>query len=911
MIKQLRTIFTALLLSSAYFAVAQTSTVLDQTLIKLQKQSTENPVEKVYLHLDKPYYGAGDTIWFKGYIVSGALHNLSALSSVLNIDLIDEHNTIKRTIKLPVISGITYGDFPLPDTLREGSYRIRAYTNWMRNSGPEYFFDKTLAIINGVTNKVFTKANYTYTINNGQQMVNAVINYTDINGKPYADKEVKYIIKLDPQKIASSKGITDDKGDLHVAFTNPSPGILSTGEINTTIQPDNEQPVTKTIVIKATTSKTDVQFFPESGNLVNGIPSKVAFKAVGADGLGADIKGAVTDEQNNEIATFTTTHLGMGAFVMAPEASHTYKATITNVDGSTSVVALPKVMDKGYVMAIDGQSDPQNIKVRIVGSGMDGAVTLVAQTGGKVYLQGKSKPGQPVFTANIPKKQLPPGIMQFTLFSDSGEPLNERLVFIQNDGELKIAVSTPQQSYSSRQKVKIILHTTNKDGQAVAGNFSAAVIDESKVPVDENTESTILSNLLLTSDIKGYIEQPNYYFTNVNEKTQADLDILMLTQGYHRFEWKQVINNTIPAMVYQPEKALSIAGIAKTTGGKPIVNGKVALLSNSPTLPIMDTVTDKNGRFAFNFDYKDSTRFMVRALTTKKAAAEIEFDEAPPIIKTDKYKADILVNVNAGLGIYLQNNKNEYDEEAKYGLGNHTKVLKEVKVKDKPITKRQQEIDNAVQFSRNLNGPGNADQVITAEDIAALGCSRIDCLNGLIIGVHFSPTGSAISTRGKSTFSEGGGGIDVILDGVTLDAETVKNLAGTINMNDVSSIEVLRSGGYTSIYNSFNGAIIITTKHGGQTFGEKEVTPPGFIQPRGYYLSREFYSPQYDNPKTNTQIPDLRSTIYWKPILQTDKSGDTTFEFFNADGKGTYRVVVEGIDYNGNIGRQVYRYKVE
>jgi hypothetical protein len=81
--------------------------------------------------------------------------------------------------------------------------------------------------------------------------------------------------------------------------------------------------------------------------------------------------------------------------------------------------------------------------------------------------------------------------------------------------------------------------------------------------------------------------------------------------------------------------------------------------------------------------------------------------------------------------------------------------------------------------------------------------------------------------------------------------------------------------------------------------------------PKGYYKVRVFYSPQYDDPKTNTQIPDLRSTIYWKPNIITTRDGKASFEYFNADSKGAYRVVIEGIDSEGNLGRQVFHYKVE
>jgi len=216
-----------------YGASAQNT--LDQILTNLQKLVAANPFEKVYLHLDKPYYGAGDTIWFKGYTVTGAGHRLSGISGILNVELLNDHNAVIQNIKLPMIAGLSYGDFPLPDTLTEGSYRIRAWTNWMRNAGPDYFFDQTLPIINAATNKVFIKAGYNY----ADQNTGARISYTDIDHKPYNGKEVKYEVKQDNKTLASGSGVTDVQGNLNISFINKTPdkGQIS---IITKLKPDDK-----------------------------------------------------------------------------------------------------------------------------------------------------------------------------------------------------------------------------------------------------------------------------------------------------------------------------------------------------------------------------------------------------------------------------------------------------------------------------------------------------------------------------------------------------------------------------------------------------------------------------------------------------------------------------------------------
>ncbi|MHB8206619.1 carboxypeptidase regulatory-like domain-containing protein [Mucilaginibacter sp.] len=907
-----RKLIIGLLLAASVFTLAgfivADNYPIQKIALQLNKWKLKNPVEKVYLQLDKPYYATGDDIWFKAYVTIGSQHQLTNLSGVLNVELIDDKDSVKQHIKLPLINGLTWGDFALPDTLAEGNYRIRAYTNWMRNAGTEYFFDQHISIVNAVDNKVNAKVAYTFATQNGQQKVNAIINYTNPEGLAYSTKEVKYNIDLGPKQIARGKGITDDKGNIAFSFINTLKEPVSWGRIITNIQIDKSNLVTKILPVKATSGNVDVQFFPEGGNLVTGVTSKIAFKAVGADGLGTDIKGSVTDDSGNIVTSFSSQHLGMGEFILNPQANKTYKAHIIYADGSDNTIALPQVLDKGYVLAIDSK-DSSKINIKITSntqtheSDPNDTLSLIAQCDGQVYYAAKSNPGVPSFVATLDKNRFSSGIVQFTLFSSKGEPLDERLVFIQNNDQLKLDIKA-EKTYAPGQKVKIQLNATNADAKPAVGSFSASVTDETKVPQDENFASTILTNLLLTSDLRGYVEQPNYYFNNVSEKTRADMDVLMLTQGYHRFEWKKVLNDDLPEATYQPEKTLRISGHVTTLSGKPVPNGKVTLLSTAHGTFFADTVTDENGRFAFNnMAFPDSIKFVIQARTGKnRRNVKIELDDVVPQgADHDKNAADVQVNIYDGLSNYVQSSKDLFNQQLKYGLAKHTIVLKEVVIKDTRIKLKN---------SSNLNGPGNADQVITSDQIPA-GCPQLNsCLEAVMHGVIFR-NGVPCSTRPSGLLAYPP--MTVNLDGIFIPSDELES----INVNDIASIEVLRDQSFYSIYGSNagpGGVIVITSKSGEDHTNEIYRQPiPGIVtySPIGYYKIREFYSPQYDDPKTNQAIADQRSTIYWNPNIITDKSGNASFEYFNAGSKGTYRVIIEGIDIDGNLARQVYRYKVE
>lgn len=874
--------------------------VIKKIVTQLNKWTDDNPQEKAYLHLDKPFYAAGEDIWFKAYVTIGPMHKLSALSNILNVELINDQDSISQSVRMPLFNGIAAGDFALSDTLKAGNYRIRAYTNYMRNAGEDYFFDKTIAIGNSIANNIFTRATYQTVTQNGKPQISAAITYVDLNGKPYAGKEVSYEVQLDLKNIARGKGITDASGILNISFNNTAPNLLKNGRIVTYLKYADKKTSTQTLAIKAATNKIDVQFFPEGGSMVNNIRAKIAFKATGTDGLGVDIKGVIKDNEGAEIAKFTTAHAGMGVFSMFPQSGKTYKAVVTNPDGSENTIPLPAALDKGYALMVNN-SDPDKVTMRItvspdlMGDAANNELSVVAQQNGVVCYAAKTKLTTPTFAANIPKSKFHTGIVQFTLFSATGEPLNERVNFIQNPDLLKLSVNTEQQSYAPRAKVKVNLNVKDGTGQPVLASLSAAVIDESKVPTDETTETTILSNTLLTSDLKGYIEKPNYYFTDVNDQTQANLDILMLTQGYRRFVWKQLMSDVFPAQAFQAEKSISISGTIKTLGGKPVPKGKVMLLSTKGGMFILDTIADEQGRFNFsNLIFKDSIRFIIQARTQKdRKNVEINIDRvAPPAVSKNRNAPDLQISINGVMSNYLLNSKNQYQEQVKNGVGNHITMLKEVVIKE---TKKP------LENSQNLNGAGNADQIIKSDQLNS--CTTLDqCLNGRLLGVIFRG-GVPYSTRSQNT------PMLINVDGMDMDGDYLTSL----NPNDVESIEVLRSGAYTAIYGSKGGGgvLLITTKRGGSDNNYIRYSP-GILtySPKGYYKAREFYSPQYDDPKTKAGMADLRTTIFWKPNIITDKDGNATLEFFNADSKGTYRVVVEGIDNNGNLGRQVYRYKV-
>ncbi|MFA5244927.1 MAG: TonB-dependent receptor, partial [Pedobacter sp.] len=501
---------------------------LKKILRQIEKYRLGYPQEKVHLHLDKPYYAIGDNIWFKAYVVQAEKNELSNLSKVLYVELINDKDSIKKSLKIPLNLGLCWGDFNLTDSLREGNYRIRAYTTWMRNFGEEYFFDKTIRIGNSLSNTVLTQIDYTYSKEPRGEKVSALINYTDMTGRPLAGKEVNYQIELDFRSILKGKGVTDTKGNLQINFVNTQPFVLKSGRIMTTIRLDEKRALSKNFPVKSTSSESDVQFFPESGDLVSGIGTQVAFKAVKSDGLGINISGYISNQNNERLVEFKSEYAGMGTFNLRPNGNDIYTATVRFEDGSEKTFKLPRVKSQGYVLSVNN-SNPDELQIRVstsVPAKEDEELTLVAQTNGQVHFVSRNKLISKTFNADIPKSRFPTGILQLTLFSPQNEPVAERLVFINHSDFLQIGIKSNKEEYARREKTKLEFNIGNPEGIATIGSFSVAVIDENKVPSDEATETTIISNLLLTSDLKGFIENPNYYFTNIDQNKVRQLDHL-------------------------------------------------------------------------------------------------------------------------------------------------------------------------------------------------------------------------------------------------------------------------------------------------------------------------------------------------------------------------------------------------
>jgi len=525
----------------------------------------------------------------------------------------------------------------------------------------------------------------------------------------------------------------------------------------------------------------------------------------------------------------------------------------------------------------------------------------MAQSNGVVCYAAQTVLKNNTYSASIPKNKFPTGILQITVFSSRGTPLSERLAFIQNNDQLNVTMKTDQSNYSRRQKMRVQV-SAKHNALPIEGNFSAAVVNESVVPYDDDDSPNILSHFLLTSDLRGFIEKPGYYFNHSDEKSTNDLDLLMLTQGYRRFSYKNIIADKYPPLTFLPEQGIEISGIVRNNTGLPISKATVRLFIPDKAYSTQ-TTADASGVFRFyNVLVSDTSKIKVSARDNANGSNLVLSIDPIPDPPSTVYVNPVgeVVNIDSTLRPYLQNAKRQPSAP---------RTLEGVVIKAKTEVKKPGHTEYGA-----LTGLSYlADHTISGDRFE--GCNIFtECLIGAGLGLTYDNNNFYITrdyAAGKRI------PVAYYVNGMSVDYNYLYN----VDPKMVESVEIFNNDGLSSINRTTgtSGVVVVNTKKvpKGEKISKEQLLAllpkPYEIEfvPGGYSTARTFYSPKYENTSANQVGVDFRSTIYWNPLVVTDKAGNASLEFFNSDGPGTYKAVIEGIDKDGNIGRYVYRYKVQ
>jgi len=892
-------------------AIAQHSPLTD-SLLKITSAADSSiknhSAEKLYLQFDKPYYAVGDTIWFKAYLFHAPTLALSAKSGIMYVDVFNDSTTFTKQYRLPVNEGLSWGNISLSD-FPAGNYTVRAYTTWMRNFGLDGFFYKRLMVADTGRQTWLANSETTTAVLKDKLQANVKLMLRDMDRVAVADKPLQLEVLTGTYHLYKQQVQTDDKGLLDVNFTVPDKA-----KAITLIAADEDEGNKVVVPLNLNRPQdADIQFLPEGGNLIAGLPAHVSFKAIGEDGKGLTVSGIILDHNGQKVAVFQSLHNGMGSFNMDVKPGESYTAKVTLPGGNIKEYLLPVVKNTGLVLNVVNPADKDSVTVTI------SATSDLAKSGGSYFLIGKSR-GIICYAAalnfekdgyvrkKIAKQLFPSGITHFILTTTKGQALNERLVYIDHNDNLHIELATDKQAYAPHDSIAVHVTVTDTTGTPIAGNFSMAVTDDAQAKPDTLNNENILTRMLLTSDLKGFVEGPGYYLQTKNSQAWQALDNLLLTQGWVSYDWPAQQNT-----VFAAENEFEVKGQVQNGFNKPLKATNVTLLSKLP-LFAKDTLTNNDGHFVFrNFPEIDTPAFVIKAVNRHDKSFNVGIvmdDNKPPLfaMAAGPTIQPWYLSSDSAMFNTAKNNRTRIEQEY---LAPNGHLLKEVKITAPKIVKG----------SQNVNGPGNADLVLDEGDVIKEGKkSWLDIFYEKIKNFRQGP---------YQIYYIGDEPLILIVDGIRYRPRGIHSFQEYVtaityflqshNAEDIKGIEEMASSQYYGDYKrryvnpkdpTIYSFIEITTRSGRGP--EMIENTPGMYVYRPLALSwpKQFYKPRYTVNDTTTHLPDTRSTIDWEPNIITNKNGQATISFYTADKPATYTVIVEGSDGNGNIGYKMEKIKV-
>ena len=847
--------------------------------IRYFQQFAKVPYEKLYLQLDKPYYSAGENIWYSGYLMDGINSTLSPYSNYIYVELINKSDSVVMRYKTMKDSLGLAGNIPIPSDFPAGDYHVRAYSWWMQNSGTDYFFQKNIHIGNEIDKSIQSSITYTP---RGANQIGADIKFSSDEKVSFKKRLVEYKIYEGKKLKRTQRASIDNEGHLRFGFE-ANPQNKSQYRIQIALD-DDKVNFKKDFFFSKNYSDFDCQFFPEGGELLNNGIRNVAFKAVGQDGYSVEVEGTVLNEKGDSIVSFKSQHKGMGTFSF-PLYNTTpvkYYAKV-HIKGTNEnhTFSLPEVKETGIGVTVLSHKDRlfYNLIAADKKPYAEKKLYLLAQQQGN--LQTIISISDTVkWEGSLNKEALLPGIIHFVLLDEEGNALSQRIAFVNKPQQNFIRVTLDKNIYSFRSPVKLALSLQNQTDTAIAGRFSIAVTEDKTVKTDTLADN-ICSSLLLTSDLKGYIEDPGHYFNGATHTVDPKIDLVMLTHGWTRFDVPSVLKGKPAPMDFYLEKGQSFSGKITNFFGHGAKDAQLIVIGMKNNIFMTTTANDKGQFVVDGLMFPDSTTFIVQA-RSKKGHSTVELqmdrDHYPAVQSMYPFPGS---SVNQAVDNYMNIMSQKYHYEG----GMRVYHLKEV-----IVTANKIEHPDENPLYSGLGNPIRTEEI----DKRYMGRTVLDIVRDFP-GV--SIRGNLISVRGSRSNPT------LMLDDIKYSfGDDIVEMLSTLNADEVAYVNLIK-GAEAAIFggNGGNGVIVVNLKRGGDY--SRPSTPSlglAVVRPLGYYKAGQFYSPKYetDEQKQNAN-PDLRTTIYWNPSIILKQNKVSPLSFYTADSPGTYNVIVEGVTNTG------------
>jgi hypothetical protein len=769
---------------------------LDEIAGKLLKNYQADTRELIYVHNDKPYYVAGNTIWFRVYLLNQQNHLPSNLSSKVYIELVNENDSVVQWLLLNGSRHELNGGMQIPLNLTEGYYQLRAYTDNIVETAPENIFRTSVYIVKWIANST-----------------------------------------------------TSQKIPLYGGAANLQKG-------------------------------TDIRFYPEGGNLINGISSAVAVTAFDAKGNPLKISGMIRDERNAPVTSFHTSADGMGKFEIFPSKNRTYTANVKLPDNSEVNIPLPLRDENAWQLSLL-QQDQNSMRFRI------GQGDSLYEKRPVSYLLGVSRGrvcfaavGTGMYEINVPTKDFSTGIASFYLFNNQKENVSKRHVFVERKN-VNLEVNTGKTIFAAREQVKLDIAATDLNAMPLRAVFSVAVTDDKYVKWP--SVHTSLSPYIFNNQVAAI----NFADTIQSENIAAERRDLRLIIADKLFKEVAIKTDSLVA-----DSGIVIHGKILNTKKEPAAGFTAAIFADQHDAILVDTA-DARGRYDYPpIIFYENTPFMMQVTDQGGKNQDVIVTTDPPDMPTlpdplNTSFANVEREYLAALGKYSRS-------------GADTFLTGRVRQKlDRIVYESSSGQKQVVNKERKSGG-----RVITGEQLDRLGLNQTANAVKMLPGVMMM-SGRLTILGGLQSMSMSLSDIEplVVVDGVPASTSSVVDYLNSFPPNSIDYIEVL-AGPEASQYGtrSGNGVILIKTANNLRPPKTGKQKGMSFIYPKGYHDAPEFYFPPYNIYEIRwAEFTDDRSTLYWNGEVMTDSTGKATLRFYTADMPSTYTIIITGITSKGDL----------
>ena len=837
----MRRLLHILLLTFAVSSLYAQSEETNRILSYLQKAMNFNkvvPQEKVYLHFDNMGYFENETLWFKAYVTRTDNGHPSDLSKVLYVELLNPTGDVLQTLKYPIDSlGMSHGEMKLDTILGSGLYEVRAYTRYMTNWGTNAVFSRVIP----VWKKPKQEADY-----------------SDLTIRP-----IPYHQRLPNRR--------EPMDTLYVKVVDDG---LYTHDLNKTIS---------------------VNFYPEGGDLIVGKRCRVAMLAVDDNGNPHKGNGFVMNEKGDVLASVQTDTLGRGCFELVPD---TGKLTFQmrnlkkSERGNVQYFSLPQAKTEGCTLCLDAVSDQMLATLQCTDGICGNMLGYVLMHNGNIIRCDTIK-AVPLLEIEMDRQAMPEGVNQLTVFDSWGRIMAERLFFIcpKPDKADSIQVVAKTERLKPCGKVEMELHTYPN------ANLSFSAMDAHTMT--NGKQGNMKTWMLLSSDVRGYIHNVDYYFEADDKKHRRDADLLMLTQGWRRYDWRLMSERYTFRKAQPIEDQFYLNGkLREYRKRNPVSNVKlyVSLYNKQGQSLLGNAVTDSLGNYAFKMPFVDgewkmfiyTTRDMKKGEKRKTYYVGIDRQFSPSPRYLTPLETEILHPLKPNA--FVRNPFAELDEEDEFipiTEKNHVLNNVTVKAKRRYFTNDDWRWKNEAYGKQYASLYYNADREL--DNILDRG-EPVPTIVGFIMGKlkteldEYGYKTRDMDRQINYIYDNGEGrGVGFLDEAKSIYIVFNEQMSPLLGRWDI--IQHPKHNIYVYIYSH-------------RIFSSESNKGLRRTYFQGFNQASTFKTEDYN---VIPPMADFRRTIWWQPDITTDAQGKAKVEFFNNSTCEEMYISVEGMTSDGKI----------